>query len=229
MRKIKTWVANYWYHYKWHTLIALFFIIVFTIMIVQSTTRKDSDIYIIYAGPKILSESEVTAIKDSFEQIMDTDYNGDGTNNVQILDLILMNQTQLYEAYESGYNDYFLSQKTINNNRETLTAQGLAGDYIILLIDPEWYEPIHESEMVVTLSQIDVAQGIAYNDDAIFLKSLDIAKFYTAFDVLPNNTLICIRRKSTTSLTPGSKKRFESHYEAHLDFFKKIVSFELPE
>ena len=50
------WLENYWYHYKWHTLIVAFFVIMLTVMGVQMCSREDNDIYIIYAGPELISD-----------------------------------------------------------------------------------------------------------------------------------------------------------------------------
>ena len=75
MEKIKKWLENYWYHYKWATIIVLFFVTVFAIGIYQMASKSDYDTQIVYAGPVILmSEDQVEGVSDAFEAILPSDY-----------------------------------------------------------------------------------------------------------------------------------------------------------
>ena len=42
---MKKWLENYWYHYKWATIISAFFITVAVICIVQIASKKNYNIY----------------------------------------------------------------------------------------------------------------------------------------------------------------------------------------
>ena len=44
------WFENFWYHYKWHTIITVFVIFVVTICTVQMCSKEEYDVHIIYAG-----------------------------------------------------------------------------------------------------------------------------------------------------------------------------------
>ena len=48
-KKALKWLDNFWYHYKWPTIIAAFFIAVFAICIAQAVTRSEYDMYVRYA------------------------------------------------------------------------------------------------------------------------------------------------------------------------------------
>ena len=53
-----SWLENFWYHYKWHTIAALFVLLVTVVMIVNCARREKYDVYILYAGDKAVSTSK---------------------------------------------------------------------------------------------------------------------------------------------------------------------------
>ena len=55
---------NFWYHYKWHSLIALFFVLVITVCSVQMCTREEYDIHILYAGPDDVKKTADAGLSD---------------------------------------------------------------------------------------------------------------------------------------------------------------------
>ena len=44
------WLENFWYHYKWHSIVTLFIILVVTICTVQMCKKEEYDVHFIYAG-----------------------------------------------------------------------------------------------------------------------------------------------------------------------------------
>ena len=231
---MKKWLENYWYHYKWHTLFALFFVVVISIMVVQMASREDDDIYIIYAGPELISDSKREDIKDAFQQLMSKDYDGDGEKKVDFMDIILMNSEQLKQAYADGANQYFLNEGTVEKNLETLSVQAMAGDYVVFLIDKEWYKDLHDASAFVPLTELEelgiptVEGARTYGDCAYYLNSLDFAKFFTCFDDLPESTLLCVRRLTTASHLKGDRKT-RAMYDRHMEYYKELLGFKLPE
>ena len=231
---MKKWLENYWYHYKWHTLIVLFFVVVITIMVVQASSREDNDIYIIYAGPELISDAKREEIKEDFAQRMTEDYDGDGVKSVDFMDIILMNGEELKQAYADGANQYFLNEGTVEQNKETLSVQAMAGDYVIFLIDPEWYTDLHKASAFVTFDELaelgfPSAEGAKrYDDCAYYLNTMNFAKFFTCFESFPTDTLVCVRRLTTASVLKGDKKS-RAMYERHMDYYTDLLSFKLPE
>ena len=61
------WLDNYWYHYKWTTIIVVSFAVILTICIVQMATKETYDITVLYTGPHIFIKEE----KLSTEEIME--------------------------------------------------------------------------------------------------------------------------------------------------------------
>lgn len=229
------WLENYWYHYKWHTLIVLFFTVFISIMGVQMCSREEHDIHIIYAGPTIISEEKRAHIVDAFQQIMPEDYDGDGVKKVDFMDLILMNSDELTEAYKNGVSQYFLNEATVEQAQETMSVQAMAGDYVIFLIDADWYSALHKAGAFQPFEQLS-SFGIElpenarkYDDCAYYLNSLDFGKFFTCFDGFPDDTLFCIRRMSTATITTERNEEIKTMYDRHLDYYNAVVRFKLPE
>ncbi|MBQ5601541.1 MAG: hypothetical protein IIU77_01820 [Clostridia bacterium] len=60
----------------------------------------------------------------------------------------------------------------------------------------------------------------------MYLKDTDFGKYFeSAFEILPDNTILCIRKKASV----GVSRDFDDIYEYHLDLFKKVLSFKIPE
>ena len=70
-------IGNFFYHYKWHTIIGLFLVFVFVICSLQFCSRESYDVHVMYAGPKGLVSAQTHAAAVSLEGIA-RDYNGDG-------------------------------------------------------------------------------------------------------------------------------------------------------
>ena len=217
-------VKDFWFYYKWYILIALFFITIFTVLIVQSVTKEKFDVRVLYAGPAVLTDAQRDAVKDAFSQQIDSDYNGDGKKSAELFDLILMSNEEIQAMYEKGVSDYFLNPSVIKDNKETLSVNAMAGDYIIFMIDVQYYKTLHDNGVFVPLSDLGVTEGQKYDECAVYLNSLDIARFYTALNVFPADTLICVRRISATA----SEKTVKI-WEDNKNYFKLITEFKLPE
>ena len=68
--KILLGIENYWYHYKWPTVIVLFFAIVILVCTLQMCGRESTDITIVYAGSYAMEAEEAADIKSVLNYIM---------------------------------------------------------------------------------------------------------------------------------------------------------------
>ena len=69
--KFVSWLENYWYHYKWITLVVAFLVVVVAVCTIQSCTAKSSDINITYAGKALFSESDKKQLFECFGKVCD--------------------------------------------------------------------------------------------------------------------------------------------------------------
>ncbi len=224
--KVKEKIANYWYYYKWHTLIAVFFVVVLSILIAQMVTREDYDINILYAGPELISDNDSAELCSLASQIMPKDYDGDGTKRAALNHLLIMTDEQLQDAYDAGLSPYVLNNKKIRENRELLTSNAYAGDFLIYFLSEECYLPLKEAGAFVPLDDYGIKNGVRYDDYAVLLHTLDIAKFSTVLDKLPNDTVVCLRK---VRLSSGGNSKQELMLEQHKEFMRAFTEFKLPE
>ena len=230
-KKVKSKIFNFFYYYKWHILIVLFFVCILTVLTVQLLTKEKYDIRVMYAGNAILSDEDNAEFVEALKQF-GTDYNGDGKTTAEVFDLIIMDEEQLQQAYEEGQNPYFLNQGTVNESRETFTFQSMASEYALLFLSPDCYDLLKENGYVVPLDSYlePVAEGQTenfsrYDEGAIRLNSLNISVFYNIFSKLPDDTLVCIKRVKATSKGDSDE---EVNQKNHIEILKKMIAFELP-
>lgn len=78
LRKIFKWLDNFWYHYKWVTLVTAFFTVTLSIIIIQMITKTNPDSNILYGGPAVLTANQTKEIENAFNALLPEDFNGDG-------------------------------------------------------------------------------------------------------------------------------------------------------
>lgn len=76
--------ANFWYHYKIHTILICFIIAVLAISITQCATRPNYDFEIMYFAYETALDPQTQAIGEYFEKYAE-DINGDGVVNIKVI------------------------------------------------------------------------------------------------------------------------------------------------
>ena len=66
----------------------------------------------------------------------------------------------------------------------------------------------------------------AIDEYAVLLSDLDAYIFFSGFACLPDDTLVCIKRISESK---DGKSKADKLQSDHIDFFKSLVAFELPD
>lgn len=227
---------NFWYHYKFHTIAALFGIFVIVVGVLQLTTKTNPDIYIMYAGEKFYENTD--GITGAFVGAMPTDYNGDGEKAVNILQIRSLTDAQKNEikaqddALANEYKDGAVAGSNIDE--EFLSSEAsrfreeiMVGESVICIISPELYKEIKGNNVLLTLEEaLGYKPKRAVDDYALRFKDLYITEYYSVFDTLPDDTLIVIRR--VTAMTSIKGKKAEERHKNHVDYFKALVEFREP-
>ena len=100
----------------------------------------------------------------------------------------------------------------------------MAGQYVIFFIDADYYGTLRDNGVFIPLDEMGVTSGQRKDEYSVYLSSLDLAKFYTAFNVFPADTLVCVKRLSSTA-----KKKDAQLWEDNKRIFKLLTDFKLPE
>ncbi len=228
--------VNFWYHYKWHTIVALFLIAVFAIGIGQMATKVTPDIYIMYAGPYYYQNT--TSLTGAFKATMPTDYNGDGEKIVNILQAVYKTDEQIEKekaeadaeasankddaSFEFSF-DYGFNKQEYDKFRNEI----LLGESIICILDPALYEEIKGDDLLLTLDEsLGYTPDFANDEYSIRFKDLAFAKKYKVFEYLPDDSIIVVRRVTAMSSLKG--KTAEKRHEYHVNYFKAMVEFKKP-
>ncbi len=238
------WIENFWYHYKWHTIITLFFAVLLVVLIVQIVGREEYDISAIYSGPVQLDGGDLEKISSAFAEIIDEDYNGDGKINVLTHDEYILSPEQQKELEDEAdrLNDE-LSQESDEGGKKgeyvfiyttqdrsaalnNVTTLVTTGEAIICLMDKYTYDIFDDNDAFADLTDIlGYTPEYALDEHSVYLKDTDFGKYFkSAFDLLPDDTILCIRKKATV----GVSRDFDDVYSAHIEVFNRIFEFKIP-
>lgn len=122
-------IENFWYHYKLHTILAVFIAAVLIVGVAQCASKSSYDYYIVVAFDKYSYPEVDQAFKNYFERIGE-DVNSDGKVTVNIIDVS--------RATDRGEQ---------HSNSEKLLAETMRGT-VILYITDEYYFNKLDSEGV---------------------------------------------------------------------------------
>lgn len=234
LRKIFKWPDNFWYHYKWVTLVTAFFTVTLSIIIIQMITKTNPDSNILYGGPAVLTANQTKEIENAFNALLPEDFNGDGEKITSLQAITLMTKEQIAKAEaEAAENSsvFVYNPQSLENNKTSFSTQLFSGEYVICLIDPEQYKNAYKAGGFAPLSELFGENNIpeyAYDDCALLLSETNFSKFFTAMSVFPDDTLICVRKMSSVSAIKG-KSKAEREYNNQLRLFYSIIAFTPPE
>ncbi len=227
MNKIRSWLDNFWYHYKWHCIVGLFIIVFLVVSIGQMANKEKVDAYIMYAGPTAFTASEIYEMQDAFESVM-PDLNGDGKKIAQFIDITVLTDAQIEEnrkKAEAEGLEYKPDMEYIANARQKFKLQLAAGDAYLLLLDPQMYAQDYEIGMYMKLEELGITSEHAYDDSSIKFKETDYGKFLPVFEKLPDDTLLCFRMMNVTAQARGEKE--QKKYDDQLTLMKNMLDFSM--
>ena len=217
-------VENFWYHYKWATIIGLFFLIVILICTLQMCGKEKEDINILYAGQIQLSTNEIASLESVIEAVMPEDFDGNGKKeaalvNYQILskDEIEQIEAQTDSEGVAGYVDRSRTSGNYDNYYDYIQT----GDTSICMLSPWLYEDLKSRDRLMKLSDVLGYQpdgaldeyGIAVGDTGLY-------EAYGVMKKIPEDTVICILRP----LVIGKSSK-ENMYAREKEMFAAVVEY----
>ncbi len=214
-------LENFWYHYKFHTIVAAIVIVFLIITCGQIATRDSYDFHVLYGGPQIMAVQDAVYIRKAFAEFGE-DRNGDGTVEVSVNDVTLFSPEEQAAAEAEGA---VFSPEYIRQTTNEFTQQIIAGDAVILLLSPYLYDMVNESGGFIPLAELfDEIPEAAHGECGLVLAKTDFGKSFNGVDDLPPDTVLCIRRPATTK--PGAKAA--EHHAFCVEVFKKIAAYTAP-
>ena len=185
--KVYKWLDNFWYHYKWHTIIISFLVIVITVCTVQSLRTTKYDMKIVYAGSKNIDTQEAEAIQDLFNSLVPEDTNDDGKISLALNKYYILSEEQIKE----GDRNYDANRNS--NDYSNFHSYLQTGDTSIMLLEPWIYDSVPKDSLC-KLSELfgdSIPEG-AIDEYAVRLGDLDIYEHF-ALKNLPADTVVCLQ------------------------------------
>ncbi len=223
-----TWIENFWYHYKWHTIAAITALAILLICLVQCSMQTEYDIYVMYAGGETFSRKSKDGDIPKYNQMTGAltkyagDYDGNGDVALSFSDLFIPSPD---EQKELGDNIDFSSMREdikLLNNRMAYS------EYYVFLVSKYVYNEYHVKSDIELFAPIEkyCPEGndfVFEGNNAIYLSSTNL---YTLapFSSLPEDTLICIRINSEVSSAFGKRKNAELYKRAE-EYLTSLLSY----
>ena len=185
--RVYKWLDNFWYHYKWQTIIVSFLVIVITVCTVQSLRTTKYDMKIVYAGSKNIDAEEAEAIQDLFNSLVPEDTNDDGKVSIALNKYYILSEEQI----KAGDGNYDANRNS--NDYSNFHSYLQTGDASIMLLEPWIYESVPK-ESLCKLSELfgdSIPEG-AIDEYAVKLGDLDIYGHF-ALKNLPEDTVVCLQ------------------------------------
>ena len=226
-------LENFWYHYKWHTIVALFVLVVGVILTLQLCTKTDYDLHVIYAGEKIIRNtslsgdgkteySDLTSALGMIGKNAETDENV----NVNLQNIYILSEKELEEKKKETTDPMQKArlESEMQTNYETLYSSIMYGDYYLCFLSEDVfldYESRLDSSIFAPISGY-TADGVEYSyagERGIYLSSLAVHES-TMLSMLPDDTVVCIRLPGVLGARDDGKA-----YAVAEDMLRKILSY----
>ena len=228
---LREWFDNFWYHYKWHSLIALFLVFTITICSMQMCQKVSYDIHIMYAGSYEIERKSDTGTPEyetfisSLSRVCE-DFDEDGTLRVNLRDLFLLSDSQIEEVEKSG--EYEVNYVLINQNTETFKDNMAMSDYYVCFISKtlyDQYKTYGNETMFVPLSEyVNEDTTLEFYDTGAVLLSSTGFSSLPGIQNLPDDTVVCLRRVSAVAQHLNEKQTAEQFKRAE-KVIEKILNY----
>ena len=223
------WLDNYWYHYKWHTIVIGFFLVMSLFMFGQCVNRESGDLTVAYAGGYTLSGNEQTNIKKVLSSLVPDDQTEGDTLGVLLSAYSIYTDEELRAAYTDENGE--LAVAAYNNAKQvsldhfkTFSTYLMTGESAVWFVSEYVYRDcgLDFSHIARPLTDLYGEQlpASAYDAYAIRLADTELYRYYDALKVLPEDTLILMPHSYVwgESAKEESYRSFEALFRAIVDF-----------
>ena len=220
--KFLRWLDNYWYHYKWHTIIVAFVLILTLIIIFQQIRNPAKDTLVTYCGPMGFLSEETEELREALNRIMPEDFDGNGEKYTEIVRYQVYSEQELQADKEA--NDGMGTVNLSYNTKQLSDFNNFMsfGECSVYILSEYMYEYLKANKGGLLKPLADVLGELpenAYDEYAVRLKDTAYYAMEPALQQLPEDTLICI----TAPYLVGSSAD-PNTYNNSLAMFRAIVT-----
>ena len=188
--KFLRWLDNYWYHYKWHTILAAFLLMVVIVTAVQCASVDESDMTVAFCGNAALGEAELNGLQEVLGDACPTDVDGNGDKVAALGQFSIFSEEQLTENftyYDEESGEYkvdkngFATAKGHNTERiKNLQNYIMTGDCAVWLVSEYVYAELFDGK-------VQVIATAKLSDTAVY-------KTFDAVKNLPDGMMVLLTR-----------------------------------
>ena len=214
-------IENFWYHYKWHTVMVLFFVLVISVCTVQFCRRESYDVYVMYAGGGEINRKSEGGDVPEYQKAVSSllkyadDFNGDGTLTLSLLPLFVPSDADIAAIKAKGGE---INYSLVYDNSGVLSDNMLYSDYYLCFLSEDLFlKYCAEDTEVFDKIAPYTADGRSYDyvgEYGIRLSSLAVYQ-RDGIKGLPDDTVVCIRKLGAVS-TRFDKDTEQAHERAGL-------------
>ena len=187
--KLLAWLDNYWYHYKWHTIIIGFFLMVGIVCFVQCGTAEKYDVVVCFSGNAVFDEAtEHVGLEKVLSDICPFDADQNGVKKTIFTTISVFNEDQLkshFTYYDPALGEDYFDKEAMNQylprnteNAKNISSYVMTGDCAVWFVSPYVYE---------TYFKDLITESIKLSDTALY-------KNFDAVKVMPEDTLVVLLR-----------------------------------
>lgn len=191
---IRKKIDNYWYYYKYHTLVGIFAAVLLIIFIKDMLGRVEYDYTVAVITKSGTREEDMEALQSYFEGIS-PDLNGDGEVHVQVA-----------EYYFPSDDGQMANPQVVISNQTRLMADIQEQESMIFFVDKSSYEEYKEQGLfsgeLSELAQIKDCQGFKEMGEIPSIEDL-----YVTMKDMPE----------------GLSEEEQAYYEASKALFEKFI------
>lgn len=171
------WIENYWYHYKWHTIIGLLLVFALTVSVTQCALQPDYDLTCILYCDRTVLDTTLGDLTGELQPLCE-DYDQNGET--------------LLEVYNVSYDSSNTTAGTAGyaNTQKLMTLVSTA-DYMLYIVDEYGYQRLMNEDNMQLFETYDFLpdkDGTAWNWKGSKLQQS------MSEHPLPENLYFCIRK-----------------------------------
>ena len=200
---IISWLDNLWYHQKAKIIIIGVLVISIGVCIIQCSNKTEPDIYLLYAGPDTLIQSEASQVETLMAEFIPEDYNRDGSI------------TASFKQFQLEYG--------VSRSQKALDNEMITGKTVVLLLSPAEYQYCLKSGYLASFTDaIGYIPEKATDEYSVELFDLECAT-EMGIGSLPIDTLVCIAKPNFIDNDDSTESADERIYKNQLKLFEHML------
>ena len=197
-KTFKEKMQNYWYHFKWHTIVGVFLAVVITVMVAQCATREKYDLITVFFTYTYVMDGQTQQVEEYLEQYA-SDIDGDGKVNVRVVNC----------SFNAENGNVQVSQTSLMKLQSMIAAESKA---MLFILDDK------SEEYLNGISESGILEVEAKPLDDVFYKACEGKE---AYEKLPEGLKISYRKIGSTTMEKD--KTAKEVYEAAKEVYNKIT------